>query len=661
VRAEDSEGEGSAGLGQMPVLCLTSAFGLLLMALADSGLFARTSWAPALLWPGFLLVVAPISGRLVSLSASRQERIALIVLLGLALCVARVMQSPFAFTESDEFIHLYNLEQILKTGSLFSPNPVLPVSAYYPGLEAAASALAMVCGLQVYSAGLVLIGAARLVLMLSLFLFYERFSRSARVAGIAAALYASNPNFLFFDADFSYESFALPIALMVLFVVARRDEAQDPGERAGFAFLAVLAMAAVAVTHHLSSYFLALFLLVWAGLALLQRASRREPFVRLRRIVRSSHVLRVIRRLALWSFKVLGPFSASRVEHESEPWESGGGPGGLALVGVILPLVWLLLIASATVGYLQNILGRALESVIQMIRLGVGSRPLFVSAAGPATPLWERLAAIGSVALSLLALPPGLMLLLMRYRRIPLAALIGTAAVAYFAMLGFRFTSDGWQVGNRATEYLFLGLALVLALVTAELWGPSRPRVSKMGQLVLVAAFSVLFVGGIITGWPPQLVRAQPYAIEAGSATILPEGVAVAQWAGSVLGPGHPFAADNANAGPLLAYGSQQVVSADNIDVGELLWTPGLSRAQVATLHERHIQYIAVDRRATSVESTSGYYASRSGDQGPAGGGLTAPAVSEKFDQAPGANRILDAGDITIYDLGALSHGMSAN
>ena len=48
--------------------------------------------------------------------------------------------------------------------------------------------------------------------MVALFLFLERAAGSARAAGIAIAVYACNPSFLYFDSQFGYESLALAIA-----------------------------------------------------------------------------------------------------------------------------------------------------------------------------------------------------------------------------------------------------------------------------------------------------------------------------------------------------------------------------------------------------------------------------------------------------------------
>ncbi len=650
------------GLGHMPALCVTSATGLLLLAVANSGCFGTTAWAPSLLWPGLLLVVVPIAARLMSLGASRQERIALVVLLGLALYFAKIMQSPFAFTYSDELLHSYNLEQILRTGALFSPNSILSITAYYPGLEIATSAVARVSGLDVFSAGLVVVGAARLVLMLSLFLFFESVSRSSRVAGIAAALYTANPNFVFWDAQFSYESLALPIALMVVFIVARRDRAQGAGERVGFALLAGLGIVAVSVTHHLSSYFLALLLMLWAFLA---RFGRPNLFARVEAVasqriagLRRWPWLLALLRLPARLVDVQAPGEAAS-DGAGHVW--GRGPGWLALAALVVPLTWLLVVAGVTVDYLQPVFMHAVLSVIQMIEFGAGSRHLFVSATGVVAPLWQRLVAIGSVALSLLALPLGLALLWRRYRYAPLTLLLGVSAVGYFAMLGFRLTPGGWEVGNRASEFLFLGLSFVLAIVVAELWGLQDFAAGLGRRFLLLLAFLTLFLGGIVSGWSPQLYQAQPFLIDAGDTAIVPPGLAVAQWAGAVLGPDNRFAADDSNARFLLAYGYENAVTDDYADVRALMRTPDLGAGQITTLEQRRLQYVLMDRRTISWDNMLGYFANRTSGPHAAQLSLIPPDIYGKFDGALGASRILDAGTVKVYNVEALSHGMPAH
>jgi uncharacterized membrane protein len=60
-------------------------------------------------------------------------------------------------------------------------------------------------------------------------------------------IYMANPNFLYFDAQFSYESLALPLAILVLYALARRVDAQA-NHRIGLTALLVLVLPGLAVT-----------------------------------------------------------------------------------------------------------------------------------------------------------------------------------------------------------------------------------------------------------------------------------------------------------------------------------------------------------------------------------------------------------------------------
>ena len=96
-------------------------------------------------------------------------------------------------------------------------------------------------------------------------------------------------------------------------------------------------------------------------------------------------------------------------------------------------------------------------------------------------PLLERVTGLGAVLLCLLGLPFGLYQVWRRYSRSAVVVLMALAAVGYFAMLGFRLTGAGWETANRASTYLFLGLALVLSMAAVQLWLAKVP--GRIGRL----------------------------------------------------------------------------------------------------------------------------------------------------------------------------------
>src|SRR5207302_1515221 len=154
---------------------------------------------------------------------------------------------------------------------------------------------------------------------------------SARLAGLGAALYAANANFLFFSAQFSYESLALPLLVMVLAFVADRDEMKDR-RRSVWTIPILLGTIAVIVTHHLSSYAL---LVTLAALSLLY-------------------------------------FAVSRRARARGPWP-------FALFALAATAAWLGVVASSTVGYLTPVITNAISSTIHTLAGESAPRRLFAS------------------------------------------------------------------------------------------------------------------------------------------------------------------------------------------------------------------------------------------------------------------------------------------
>ena len=625
--------------GWLPALSLVGAVGLLLVAIADTLSRSGAGQYDALLWIGVLILIVPAGARLASSEPSRRERIGLVVLIGLGLYLVKVMQSPYEFIFSDELVHSYNVNRILQTGALFNTNPLLQVTPLYPGLETITTALASLTGLSIFGAGLVVVGIARLIAMMALFLFYEEVSGSSRLAGIAALLYATNANFLFWSAQFSYESLALPLAMWVLYVAARRVATPAGVHHRGLTLIALLGITAVVITHHLTSYFLVAFFGVWTlGLLLLRFRAARTTSAPCASENSSQYAATTIQRDA-------NTFAGVRAISE---------PAGLALFSTIATLVWLVGVASITTSYLSPVLGRAATSIFQIMGGEATTRELFQSAGGYVAPLWERFVGIGSVVLMLLAMPFGLRKIWQNFRGNPIAMMLTGAALAYFAVLGLRFSPAAWETGNRASEFLFIGLAFVLALAVQELW--DRHRTPWLGRVIVLGGVAIIFIGGVIAGWVPTLRLSRPLQVNVGNVVIEPQGFAAAQWMHAALGPNNTVATDESNARLMLAYGEQQTLTGRYPDIKDLLGTSDIPDWQVELMQEWNIQYIVVDRRLISWDNMQGYYFDETNSGPLASADLFDPKISGKFDQPANVSRIFDSGNIVIYDTKAISH-----
>jgi len=607
----------------LPALSLTTASGLLLVAIADTLSRSMAGQYDGLLWAGMLIMIVPIAARLASAAPTRRERIGLIILLGLGLYLVKVLHSPYGFTFSDELVHSYNGMRILETGKLFNANPILQVTPLYPGLETVTSALAALSGLSVFGAGLVVVGIARLIAMLALFLLYEEISGSAQLAGIAALLYTTNANFLFWSAQFSYESLALPLALLILYVAVKRAATPQGGYHRSLTLVALVGIMAVVITHHITAYFLVGFFGLWTlGVLLLRYRSAKTTSTSEAISLTGTHPI--------------------------------AEPAGLALFSTIVSLVWLVGVASITISYLSPVISRAANSIVQIVSGAESTRALFQSTSGYVAPVWERLVGIGSVVVMLLAMPFGLRQIWRRFRHQPIALMLTGAALAYFAVLGLRLSPAAWETGNRASEFLFIGLAFVLALAVIELW--NRPHAPWLGRVAVLGSIAIIFMGGIIAGWTPTLRLSQPLQVNVGETVIKPQGFTAANWMRTALGPGHHVATDESNARLMLAYGGQLPVTGGYPDIKDLLGMTDFPEWQAELMREWDIQYVAYDRRLMSWNNMAGYYF----DHTPAGSlpssALFGPAAYGKFDQPTNISRLFDSGNIVIYDVRAISH-----
>jgi hypothetical protein len=599
--------------GWVPQLALASAAGVALVSVADALSRSGRPFAQPVFWLGLLVIFLPIAARLASTTARRGERVALVLVLGIAFYLVKVLHDPFAFASADELVHQHNVLAIIQSQALFGHNPILPVTPLYPGLEAVAAALTSAGGTSTFTAGLIVIGIARMILMLALFLLYESVTGSGRVAGVATALYAANPHYLFFDASFSYESFALPLAVLAVYAVARGTFPQleyprrwparpYPLVNREWAIVAVAAICTVVVTHHITSY----------GLVAVLVAICLVPL--------SSH------RVFAW-----------------RPWV-------FAATALAATAGWLVFVASRTVGYLSPVITNAIAETFRTAAGESQTRELFHSSTGQGTPASEHVVAIASTLVILAAIPFGLRLLWHRYRDQPVAMVLGCASVAYVGTLALRLVPAAWETGARASEFLWVGVALVVALAALEaLRRLSPPRLVRVGVL---AAAGVVLVGGIVSTTPHAGRIAEPYRVAAGGRDLDPPAVAVARWARHTLGPGQHVAAEKADARTLMVDGRQHVFAGAHPPIESVLQTPKLYEWQLNLLRRKGIRYVVVDAREASANVSIGYYFPRH----PVGGQDRLPAAAvTKFERA-GAHRIYDGGNIVVDDLRGVSN-----
>lgn len=594
--------------GWLPVLSVVGAVGVLLLALAHTGARYNALWAQPLYWLALVVVVVPISTRLLMPNLARQERIGLVMFMGAAVYFAKLLHSPIGFTFFDEFLHWRTANDIMRTGHLFKENSLLPVSPLYPGLEIATNAIQSQTGLTIFQAGALLIGFARLILVLALYLLYEQVSHSPRTAGVAAAIYMANPHFVIFDGQFAYESLALAIALTVVWVLSRRLAATGI-KRIELSLIVSVGLWALVASHHATSYMIAIFLVLWTLVVAVY-----------------DHVLGAKLPDMLW----------------------------VAGFAVIVNVIWLLCVSSITIGYLAPHLEGALTSVVNLIAGEGSDRELFKSASGIPTPLLEKLTGLGGPGLIMLSLPVGLFIFWRRYRRDATAFTLALAALSYPVTLAMRMTGGGWEVSARSSVFVFIPLAFILALAVERMWLPKR--LPWLRSLMFAPYIAVLFCSGIIGGWSPWARMPWPYMVGADTRSIEPQGLAAAAWASEFLGPDNRFAADRINMTLLGTYGEQRLITdlIDKVSISGIFLAPRLGPYELEAIQKGRIRYLAVDGRISTALPLDGhYYESWEKLIVPYSGPIDL-AVLRKFDTIKHVNRIFDSGDLTFYDIGAL-------
>src|SRR6516165_8324552 len=213
---------------------------------------------------GLTFIFAPCAWRLTGSAATRSERVWVSVILGLALQASYIFRSPLIFDNFDELAHGATLTRLLHSGALFQNNPILPVSPFYPGIQLATAATRWLTGLPLLLDQMVVLVLARIVLVLCVFLIVERACHSSRAGGIGVLVYAANPEFYSLGAQYGYQTLALTFAVAAVYLLFVSVDAAQPKQGKLFA-LALISIAGMVVSHHVTAWLTIGFLVVWAA------------------------------------------------------------------------------------------------------------------------------------------------------------------------------------------------------------------------------------------------------------------------------------------------------------------------------------------------------------------------------------------------------------
>jgi hypothetical protein len=601
-------------VGRAPETLALSASGVFLVALAYAGGRAGAPWAGPAFWAGQLVVFAPVVVRMLTgRLAGAIESFMLVMGLAVNQYLQKWLYSPEQFRFPDELQHWAATRILLHTGRLFQPDPALPVAVHFPGLEEIGAAFASLTGLSVNTAGPIVAGVAHLTFVGVLFMVVRSTGGSPALAGTTCVLYATALHYLFFDSMYIYQTAALPFLMLAVWGMRKWRGAARAD--LPYAVVCLVAVAAVAVSHHVTAAVTVLTLVMIGACEAIWGRPRR------------------------WSLLAVSGIAA-------------------LIVGA-----WFGLVARDVFGYL----GPPARAMVSGVASMLGGGGAAGGSSAPGNPMWQlAVQALGLLALFVLFCRAALVSWRSTAPLDPWRAAVLAGAFAFFVTTAVRFVgAQGPELAGRASTFVYVPMAMVAAGVLTRLAPRLRPprrpailnrvlapvmprRAVRVPPVVLGTAVAVLLmIGARVGGWPPYWEQLPgPHLVSGFERSIDAQGVSAAYWTQDWLGPRNRIAADLTGVTLVSTYGSQDPVA----EASQLYYDNGWGLDDVLLLQSLSVDYLWVDDRLSRQLPASGAYFLID----PRNGRHTSPIAAanlNKFDAVPGVNRVYDNGDIRIYDM----------
>jgi hypothetical protein len=295
---------------------------------------------------------------------------------------------------------------------------------------------------------------------------------------------------------------------------------------------------------------------------------------------------------------------------------------------------------------------RSIHGLITVITGQVAGKHPFTAAPGYPNPPLEQFFGVLSVGLLVVALPWGLYATWRRRPRNSGTMILAICALLYPFSLALRLTAAGSETSNRASEFVFAGLGVVLATAFAVRLGsdlPSRRMTSLAARLLAAAYLGLVFVGGVTVGNPPYQLLPAGYQVAASNRSIDPEGVQAARW-GARLPAGTKVLADETDSELFGAYTrlDPERGAIDGVGIGSLFTSPRLGPAQLKVITFDKLGYLVVDQRDSTALPAAGQYF----DGGDPQTGYTHPISARslsKFNDSACIDRLFSSGNVVVY------------
>jgi hypothetical protein len=566
-----------------------------------------------LFWSALALVFAVYVGVLLIDKISRRLRQITVALIGVYPAVLYRMSSPLILGGFDEHLHERTLLDLLHGSGLFAPNSMLPVSPDYPGMELFTGAVVRLAGLPVMVGMSLVVLLCRLVFVLVLYNSALTVSPSHRAASLMVIFYAMSPQFYFFNSQYAYQTMALTLGLGGLLLLRRAQLAGNANSRS-LTIMATLALVATVITHHITSWFVLVFLLAWTV------ATPRNR----RRIL-------VI--------------------------------GSVTMTSAVA--VWTTPIFTKLLNYFDPVFLTALQQLEGLVA-GTRQRKVFNNSAGVVTPEWQRAwLLLYAIVCTFVAVVCAIQLLRRALRhRDGRLGLLGFLCLGYPLTLAARFLPGAVSLGDRASTFFFLPLSLSAALVMScdmrlkpcerRSRHVARHELRPAWGLAFILLAAVLYLGGVFVGGGPNWEYLPgSYLVSADFRSQDAWTIAAVRWAAMHLPPGSRVVADRIPA-DLLAGEAQQwllTTPSGNLEPALLYFSNTWGPYQTMVVRDLKINYLYVDQRSSESLPQEGYYISVG--ETPKPERLTESDL-DKFSRVRGLTAVYHRGPVTIYNTAGL-------
>lgn len=508
---------------------------------------------------------------------------------------------------SDEFGHLYQTRRVLTDG-LFpvGDNPLLKVAPEFPLLHWMTAGFTRL-GLDIWVAASVVASLAHVATAVGVFALVNVTLRRRRAAAVGALFYMLQPGWLFFSAQFAYETLALPLLIATVTIALWARTVTAPHRHVALCGV-VVGSTLTALAHHFASVVLVVML--------------------------------------------LGLLAAGATSEEKRLWVSRGDVVA-TVVSVIVVAAWLTSRGVALFDYYAP----TVDSLVQRVRSdSTGTRAAF---SGSAVPTFERWAGFLFPFMVLGLYLRAVAVTWTSWRAWPVEKVFTVLGGSFFVSLPLVFTTAGSEASHRWWAYAYVGLAVTIASAWAQpiSWPWMRAIPSKVRTGAVVAAVVVAAVGGGAAGTTVGYRFPGPEEIGNDARSVSAPAREMADVLFDRFGPasssGIGVLTDRYTAQQLVGYGMQRTTRPS---VGYPAWNllfstdPDALRDIAAMLRHDNIAVVVVDIRMATDRPVLGYWFNRT--EPDAHSDLLVPGLAvTKFDCADWSTPLHRVGHLAAYNI----------